>query len=86
MALLSNRKRRVVITGIGLVSPLGVGIETNWEALLAGRSGIRTITRFDITDFPVKIAGEVANFDVQQFMIRKKPGKWIFCSLCHCSG
>ena len=75
MALLSNRKRRVVITGIGLVSPLGVGIETNWEALLAGRSGIRTVTRFDITDFPVKIAGEVANFDVQQFIDKKEARK-----------
>lgn len=75
MALLSNHKRRVVITGIGLVSPLGVGIETNWEALLAGRSGIRTVTRFDITDFPVKIAGEVANFDVQQFIDKKEARK-----------
>ncbi|HAV42250.1 MAG TPA: beta-ketoacyl-[acyl-carrier-protein] synthase II [Acidobacteria bacterium] len=75
MALLSNRKRRVVITGNGLVSPLGVGIETNWEALLAGRSGIRTVTRFDITDFPVKIAGEVANFDVQQFIDKKEARK-----------
>ncbi|HRT25848.1 MAG TPA: beta-ketoacyl synthase N-terminal-like domain-containing protein, partial [Candidatus Saccharicenans sp.] len=67
MALLYNHKRRVVITGIGLVTPLGVGIEANWEALLAGRSGIRTVTRFDLTDFPVRIAGEVSNFDVQQF-------------------
>ncbi|MBP6909105.1 MAG: beta-ketoacyl-ACP synthase II [Candidatus Saccharicenans sp.] len=75
MALLYNRKRRVVITGIGLVTPLGVGIETNWEALLGGRSGIRTVTRFDITDFPVKIAGEVTNFDVQQFIDKKEARK-----------
>ncbi|MDD8020250.1 MAG: beta-ketoacyl-ACP synthase II [Acidobacteriota bacterium] len=75
MTLLCNNKRRVVITGMGLVSPLGVGLETNWKALLAGHSGIRKITRFDITDFPVKIAGEVANFDVQQFIDKKEARK-----------
>ena len=75
MALLYNHKRRVVITGIGLVTPLGVGIETNWEALLAGRSGIRTVTRFDLTGFPVRIAGEVSNFDVQQFIDKKEARK-----------
>jgi len=75
MALLYNHKRRVVITGIGLVTPLGVGIETNWAALLAGRSGIRTVTRFDLTGFPVRIAGEVSNFDVQQFIDKKEARK-----------
>ncbi|HNT01451.1 MAG TPA: beta-ketoacyl-ACP synthase II [Candidatus Saccharicenans sp.] len=65
----------MVITGIGLVTPLGVGIEANWEALLAGRSGIRTVTRFDLTDFPVRIAGEVSNFDVQQFIDKKEARK-----------
>lgn len=75
MALLYNHKRRVVITGIGLVTPLGIGIEANWEALLAGRSGIRTVTRFDLTDFPVRIAGEVSNFDVQQFIDKKEARK-----------
>jgi len=75
MALLYNHMRRVVITGIGLVTPLGVGIEANWEALLAGRSGIRTVTRFDLTDFPVRIAGEVSNFDVQQFIDKKEARK-----------
>jgi len=75
MALLYNHKRRVVITGIDLVTPLGVGIETNWEALLAGRSGIRTVTRFDLTGFPVRIAGEVSNFDVQQFIDKKEARK-----------
>lgn len=75
MALLYNHKRRVVITGIGLVTPLGVGIEANWEALLAGRSGIRTVTRFDLTGFPVRIAGEVSNFDVQQFIDKKEARK-----------
>lgn len=52
-------KRRVVITGLGLVTPLGVGVEHVWKQLLAGRSGIRAITDFDVSDLPVKIAGQV---------------------------
>ncbi|MBC7363753.1 MAG: beta-ketoacyl-ACP synthase II [Candidatus Aminicenantes bacterium] len=68
-------KRRVVITGIGLVTPLGIGKDLNWEALLAGRSGISTITRFDISRFATKIAGEIRNFDPQLFMDRKEARK-----------
>src|SRR5271169_3016299 len=55
--------RRVVVTGLGLVTPLGTGIEKNWEALMAGRSGIGPITRFDVSDFAARIAGEVRDFD-----------------------
>jgi len=68
-------KRRVVITGIGLVTPLGIGKDPNWEALLAGRSGISTITRFDVSRFATRIAGEIRNFDPQQFMDRKESRK-----------
>ena len=64
-------KRRVVITGIGLVSPLGVGNEANWEALRAGRSGVGPITRFDTSAFPSRIAGEVPGFDATAFVDRK---------------
>ncbi len=63
--------RRVVVTGIGLVSPLGIGTETNWEALLAGRSGIGPITRFDASQYSARIAGEVKDFDPLQFVDRK---------------
>ena len=56
-------ERRVVITGVGLVSPLGVGTRENWDALVAGRCGIGPITRFDTSDYPAKIAGEVKGFD-----------------------
>ena len=51
--------RRVVVTGIGLVTPLGVGIEHNWNALVEGKSGIRAIQSFDVSDLPAKIAGQV---------------------------
>jgi 3-oxoacyl-[acyl-carrier-protein] synthase II len=55
----ADRDRRVVVTGLGLVTPLGTGVEKNWQALMAGRSGIGPITRFDTSDFPTRIAGEV---------------------------
>jgi 3-oxoacyl-[acyl-carrier-protein] synthase II len=63
--------RRVVVTGVGLVSPLGIGTEANWEALCAGRSGIGPITRFDAAQFSARIAGEVKNFDPLQYVDKK---------------
>jgi len=65
-------KRRVVITGLGLVTPLGVGVEPTWEALCAGKSGVGEITRFDTTDFQTKIAAEVQDFRPADFMPRKE--------------
>ena len=64
-------KRRVVVTGVGLVSSLGVGTEENWKALCAGRSGVGSITRFDASQFSTRIAGEVKNFDPLQFIAKK---------------
>jgi 3-oxoacyl-[acyl-carrier-protein] synthase II len=67
--MMSNR--RVVVTGIGLVSSLGIGTEANWTALLAGQSGIDTITKFDASQFATRIAGEVRGFDPLQYIEKK---------------
>jgi 3-oxoacyl-[acyl-carrier-protein] synthase II len=66
------RSRRVVVTGLGLVSPLGIGVEESWTALVAGRSGVGPITLFDASTFPSRIAGEVKGFDPAKFMDRKE--------------
>ena len=63
--------RRVVVTGVGLVSPLAIGTEANWTALLAGKSGIGPITRFDASQYSARIAGEVEGFDPLQFVDKK---------------
>ncbi|MCB2181461.1 MAG: beta-ketoacyl-ACP synthase II [Desulfobulbaceae bacterium] len=60
--------RRVVVTGLGLVTPLGTGVDKTWNGLCAGKSGIGPITRFDTSDFAVKIAAEVKDFNVADFI------------------
>jgi len=64
-------KNRVVITGVGLVTPVGVGVEKSWEAICAGKSGIGPITRFDTSDYKTKIAAEVKDFNPLDFMEKK---------------
>jgi 3-oxoacyl-[acyl-carrier-protein] synthase II len=64
--------RRVVITGVGLVTPLGTGVEKNWQAVMEGRSGIGPVTRFEAPDFPTRIAGEVKDFRAEDFIERKE--------------
>jgi 3-oxoacyl-[acyl-carrier-protein] synthase II len=65
-------KRRVVVTGLGMVTPLGTGVEKNWEALCKGESGLRPISRFDTSEYPCRIAGEVRDFDAEDFMDKKQ--------------
>ncbi|MFT6394711.1 MAG: 3-oxoacyl-[acyl-carrier-protein] synthase II [Methylophilaceae bacterium] len=65
-------KRRVVITGLGVVSPVGTGVSTAWKNLIAGKSGITRITKFDPSNFPCQIAGEVNDFNVEDFISAKE--------------
>jgi len=65
-------KRRVVVTGLGLVTPVGIGVEETWNNIVAGVSGITAITKFDTTNFSSKIAGEVKNFDPLHFLNAKE--------------
>ena len=60
--------RRAVVTGLGIVSPVGIGADATWDALVSGRSGIDRITLFDTTPFEVDVVGEVKGFDATQFM------------------
>lgn len=61
-------KRRVVVTGLGVVSPVGIGVPTSWANLVAGQSGITNITKFDASSFASQVAGEVKEFDVSQYL------------------
>jgi len=65
-------KHRVVVTGLGAVTPLGLDVPTTWEAMIAGRSGVDYITLFDASDFAVQIAAEVKNFDPSQYLSRRE--------------
>ena len=64
--------RRVVVTGMGAVSPFGLGVRHLWDSILAGKSGISTISKFDTTNFSVKIGGEVKGLDLENFFNRKE--------------
>ena len=72
---MKTETRRVAVTGVGLVSPLGVGTAENWQSLLAGRSGIGTITRFDPAEYPSRIAGEVKGFNPLDYLDKKEVKK-----------
>ena len=64
-------KRRIVITGLGVISPVGIGIPTVWQNIVAGKSGITKITHFDASSMAAQIAGEVKDFDATQFLSAK---------------
>jgi 3-oxoacyl-[acyl-carrier-protein] synthase II len=65
-------KRRVVVTGLGVVSPVGIGVQSAWANIVAGKSGITKITKFDASNFSSQIAGEVKDFDVSQYLPAKE--------------
>ena len=65
-------KRRVVVTGLGLITPVGIGVSETWKNIIAGKSGITTISKFDTSNFSSQIAGEVKNFDPLQYLNAKE--------------
>ncbi|HET7135677.1 MAG TPA: beta-ketoacyl-ACP synthase II [Casimicrobiaceae bacterium] len=69
-------RRRIVVTGLGIVSPVGIGVDEAWRTILAGRSGIGAITRFDATAFTTRIAGEVKHFDVSKWLSAKEARRY----------
>src|SRR5216684_5995626 len=71
----SMTKRRVVVTGIGMVSPLGIGNEPTWQGLIEGRSGVGRITKFDATNYACQIAGEVRGFEPEAWIEKKEVKK-----------
>ncbi|HEX8169683.1 MAG TPA: beta-ketoacyl-ACP synthase II [Thermoanaerobaculia bacterium] len=68
-------KRRVVVTGLGMISPLGVGNDATWQGLIEGRSGVGRITKFDASGYPSQIAGEVRGFEAEKFIDKKEVKK-----------
>lgn len=73
-------KKRVVITGLGAITPLGIGTEVFWESLLAGKSGITRISRFDAADYATQIAGEVKGFDPSLYIDKKEAKRMDRCT------
>jgi 3-oxoacyl-[acyl-carrier-protein] synthase II len=75
-----SARRRVVITGIGAMTPLGLTMEETWEGLLAGRSGVTEITQFDASDLPIRIAGELKGFSAKEYINFKEARRMSRCS------
>lgn len=73
-------KKRVVITGLGAITPVGIGTENFWQALIAGKSGIDRITRFDPSEYTTQIAGEVKEFDASQYIDKKEAKRMDRCT------
>ena len=68
-------ERRVVVTGLGLITPVGNSVEETWSSLMSGRSGVDYIKKFDTEKFPVKFAAEIKNFDPLKFIAKKEARK-----------
>ena len=69
---MSAARRRVVVTGLGAVTPIGIGVEENWTSLMEGRSGVGPVSRFEVSDFPTRIAAEVRDFNPELYIEKKE--------------
>lgn len=69
-------KKRVVVTGMGVISPVGIGLNPFWQSLISGKSGIDTITRFNTDNFSTRIAGEVKDFKPESYIEKKSLKDW----------
>ncbi len=69
-------RRRIVVTGLGIVSPVGVGVPAAWDSIRNARSGVGPITRFDASTFPTRIAAEVRDFDVGKYLSAKEARRY----------
>jgi 3-oxoacyl-[acyl-carrier-protein] synthase II len=74
-------RRRVVVTGLGVISPVGNTVQESWDNIVAGRSGIGPITRFDASAFKSRIAGEVKGFDVAAYLLPRRRAGWMSSSI-----
>src|SRR5262249_8416371 len=74
---MTTSSRRVVITGLGVISPIGSDIGSFWSSLRERRSGIRSIRNVNVAGLPVRIAGEVADFDIKKYLVSKEQRKAI---------
>ena len=70
-------RRKVVVTGLGMVSPLGNTVESTWSNLVAGKSGIAPITSFDVKSYSTRFGGSIKDLDVDKYIPPKIVGKWI---------
>ena len=82
--------KRVVVTGIGAVSPVGNDARTSWENIIAGKSGIGPLTRVNAEEYPAKVAAEVKDFDIENYIERKEARKmdrfYTLCNSCFNDG
>ena len=79
--LRSDTSVRVVVTGMGVITPVGLSVSETWQNALAGKSGIARIERFDASDYPVQIAGEVKDFEPERYVPRKEVRRMARCSM-----
>ena len=71
--------RRVVVTGLGTITALGSGVDAFWKNLLSGTSGVSAIEKVDVSDIPTKIAAEIKDFDIEQYMSRREARRRAVC-------